>query len=173
MKKSNIETIWFEIRPTHKKSYLLCLVYRPPNSLIEWIDEFEKELTTAVNYNSDVILVGDFNIDLLKSNRKPLKWQSLLETYNLHQIIKEATRVTADSSTLIDHIYVTNLDMILESHVAKCSLSDHYPVCLTRKDKMSTNNKKNFHTTISYRNFKKFNEIEFLSDLANAPFESI
>ncbi|CAG2234170.1 unnamed protein product [Mytilus edulis] len=35
--------------------------------------------------------------------------------------------VTPDSSTLIDHVYVTNKDLILESHVVKFSISDHYP----------------------------------------------
>ena len=165
--------MWFEIKPVHKKSFLLCSVYRPPSSLINWIDEFEKEITTAINHNSDIILVGDFNIDFLKPNKQPQKWLSLLETYNLNQIIQEATRVTPDSSTLIDHVYVTNKDLILESHVAKFSISDHYPVCLTRKEKNSTYIKKDIHTTISYRNFKNFNEANFLSDLAITPFDKI
>ncbi|CAG2201688.1 unnamed protein product [Mytilus edulis] len=147
--------------------FSLTKVYRPPSSLINWIDEFEKEITTAINHNSDIILVGDFNIDFLKPNKQPQKWLSLLETYNLNQIIQEATRVTPDSSTLIDHVYVTNKDLILESHVAKFSISDHYPVCLTRKEKNSTYIKKDIHTTISYRNFKKFNETNFLSDISN------
>jgi hypothetical protein len=44
------------------------------------------------------------------------KWLSILETYNLKQIVNEPTRVTKDSKTLIDHIYITNLEKHQESH---------------------------------------------------------
>lgn len=168
---SEIETMWFEIKPKFKKSWLLCLAYRPPNSLISWIDDFEKEISQAINYNSDVTILGDFNIDLLTPNKIPGKWKSLIETYNLHQLIQEPTRVTQNTSTLIDHIYVTNMDLVFNSHVSKYAISDHYPVCMTRNEKL--NEKKNVHTTISYRNFKNFSENDFLSELGNAPFYEV
>jgi endonuclease/exonuclease/phosphatase family metal-dependent hydrolase len=56
----------------------------------------------------------------------------LLETYNLKQIVNEPTRVTKESKTLKDHIYITNLEKLQESHVVQYSASDHYPVCMTR-----------------------------------------
>jgi len=56
------------------------------------------------------------------------KWLSILETYNLKPIVNEPTRVTKESKTLIDHIYITNLEKLQESHVVQYSVNDHYPV---------------------------------------------
>ncbi|VDI44092.1 Hypothetical predicted protein [Mytilus galloprovincialis] len=168
---SNIETMWFEVKPSYKKSFLLCFVYRPPKSLIGWIDKFEDEIKIAMKYNSDVILMGDFNINCLQPNKIPQRWLTALETYNFQQVIKEPTRVTNESKTLIDHIYVTSLSMVKEAHVSKYSISDHYPICMTRQEKLY--DKKHSHSTITYRNFKTFNEQNYLKDLKSAPFQHI
>ena len=88
LESSNIETIWFEIKPCHKKSFLLCFVYRKPiaSELVEWIDKFESELNNAILLNSDIVLTGNFNITFLPCKTSQ-KWLSILETYNLNQIV--------------------------------------------------------------------------------------
>jgi hypothetical protein len=55
----------------------------------------------------------------------------------LKQIVKEPTRVTKESKTLIDHIYITNLEKL----VVQYSVSDHYPVCMTRSEQISVKTK--------------------------------
>ena len=77
------------------------------------------------------------------------KWLSILETCNLKQIVNEPTRVTKESKTLIDHIYITNLEKL----VVQYSVSDHYPVCMTRSEQISV--KKDTHISIINRNYKK------------------
>jgi hypothetical protein len=79
--------------------------------------------------------------------------------------------VTKDSKTLIDHIYITNLEILQESHVVQYSVSDHYPVCMTRSEQISV--KKDTHISIDYRNYKTFVESEFLKDLSYAPFNKV
>ena len=88
LERSNIETIWFEIKPCHKKSFLLCFVYRKPivSELVEWIDKFESELNNAILLNSDIVLTGNFNMTFLPCKTSQ-KWLSILETYNLNQIV--------------------------------------------------------------------------------------
>ena len=160
---SNIETLWTEISLPNSKPFLVCTVYRPPHSKSEWIDLFEKELSIAQTTGLEFIIMGDLNIDLsLNTNRK---WQHLIELFDLTQLIKDPTRVTETSSTIIDHIYTSNPENIVESFVSNYSLSDHFPVCTTRK----INNKisKLDHITTSYRCFKNFNEDAFISGLAN------
>lgn len=125
--KSDLETVWLEVKPDHRKSFLVCFVYRPPQSLTEWFDKFEYELLNAMKINTDIILMGDFNLDFLTPNKISPKWISILETLNFHQIIQEPTRITENSKTLIDHIYVRNRDKIEQINVLKYSLSDHYP----------------------------------------------
>ena len=43
---SNLETIWAEITLPNAKPFLVCSVYRPPDSLSNWIDLFEEELAS-------------------------------------------------------------------------------------------------------------------------------
>ena len=82
-------------------------------------------------------------MNVLPPYKPSQKWLSILETFNLKQIVKKTTRVTKDSKTLIDHIYITNLEKLQESHVVQYSVSDHYPVCMTRSEQISV--KKDTH----------------------------
>ena len=49
----------------NSRPFLVCAVYRPPNAQAEWIDMFEEELSVAQTIGLEVILMDDFNIDLL------------------------------------------------------------------------------------------------------------
>ena len=77
--------------------------------------------------------MDDINIDLsLNSNRK---WQNLIELFDLSERVSEPTRVTEKSAAIIDYIYTSHPEHIVESFVSSYSLSDHFPVCFTRKIK--------------------------------------
>ena len=75
--KSDIwESLFIEI--THSslgKKVILGNIYRPPRDLVENYRLFNEELTVVLNklqrLNSEVIIGGDFNIDLLKIPDKP------------------------------------------------------------------------------------------------------
>ena len=119
--------------------------------------------------SKEIILLGDFNIDLQKSNPQ---WTNNLDTYNLHQLIKSPTRVTHNSSTLIDHIYVSETKNAVETCVSISNVSDHYPVCVTwskKGDKIP----KIGHKVISYRCFSSFSEQSFLLDLSSSPLNMV
>lgn len=158
---SNIETLWVEVAMPNSKSFLLCTVYRPPSAHTEWIDLFEEELSLAQATGSELILMGDFNIDLTSCTNN--RWMNLIQLFDLSQLISTPTRITQSSSTLIDHIYTSNPEFIIESFVPHYGMSDHFPVCLSRK--VNSKILKAKHLTKSYRCFKKFEENRFLSDL--------
>ena len=50
----------------------------------------------------------------------------LCQTFNMKQLVEEPTRVTPQTSTLIDHIYTTMPLRHTTTGVLKWSLSDHY-----------------------------------------------
>ena len=105
--------------------------------------------------------MGDFNFDLsMNTNRK---WLNLIELFDLSQLISQPTQVTI-SSTILDHVYTSHPENNSESFVSHYSISDHFPVCFSRK----INNKisKSDHITTSYRSFKTFNEDAFINDLS-------
>ena len=86
-------------------------------------------------------------------------------------MISTPTRVTDRSSTLIDHLYTNKPERIIEIAVPSLALSDHYPICFTRKIHIS--DKKIVHTEIQYRDFRNFDENVFLTDLNSVNFDSL
>ena len=160
---SKLETVWAEVKLPNAKPLLLCTVYRPPTALSEWVDLFEEELSIVQTTGLEYIVLGDFNIDLL-SNMNRTKWPNLIQLFDLTQLISNPTRVTPTTATLIDHVYTNVPSNISESFVSDLSISDHFPVCITRKfsNKMIKNN----HINTTYRSFKNFNEHQFLHELS-------
>ena len=81
--------------------------------------------------------------------------------YQYEQLINEPRRVTKDNASLIDHFYTTKPDLIISSGVRIISISDHYLIYGIRK----------FYTTkgalevVEYRDFKHFNENNFVFEL--------
>ena len=114
--------------------------------------------------DSDIVLLGDFNIELLKSQPA---WESTTSLFGLHQLINCAT-----SATLLDHIYTNNEQMVSKVQVSDISISDHCPVVCTWSCKTARKLAKG-HATIQYRSFKHFNQGNFLQDLNSAPFAAV
>ena len=70
----------------------------------EWLQQMEDLLTDlTTSWNGLLILTGDFNIDLFQALALTKQYLDLLEMFNLSQQVKEATRTTPISQTLIDH----------------------------------------------------------------------
>ena len=139
-----------------------CSTYRPPNTYSSWIDLFEEELSIAQATGLEIILMGDFNIDLNTSTNN--KWIHLIQPFDLSQLATEPTHVTETTATIIDHIYMSNPENTSNCFVSRLSISDHFPICFSRK----VNHKlaKNKHTINSYRSYKHFDETKFLVDLS-------
>ena len=77
-------------------------------------------------HRSNILLLGDFNIDLFDSD-KPLTrtFKQILAEYNLVNVIREYTRITASSKSLIDHAITANPSKILKSGTYGTGISDH------------------------------------------------
>ena len=89
----------------------------------------------------------------------------MLQIFDLTQFVQMPTRVTQASSTLIDHVYSSHPENITNCFVSALSISDHFPICFTRK--INSKIPKNDHNIASYRCFKHFNEVNFLTELTN------
>ena len=62
--------------------------------------------------------------------------------------------------TLIDHVYTNVPGNITEHTVPHYSISDHFPICITRP----------VHNSISYRDTRHLDEQQFLLDMENLPW---
>ena len=164
-----VESIWLEIHQQHSKSILLCYAYRPPSSNADWLQYFSDSLEKAFLDQKECIIMGDFNFDLLKVDAKSKAWIDLLESIQFTQLVSQPTRVTCNSATLIDHAFSNKPLNIAKVFVPAYAISDHYPVCVTRK--ISTSYSKGpQHKVIHFRSMKHFDENDFLSDLNSQPW---
>ena len=128
---SNIETIWSEISMPNSKPFLICTAYRPPNATSDWIDKLEAELSVAQSSGLELILMGDINIDYRSCSNT--KWLQLIQLFDLTQLVTDFTRITPLTATIIDHIYTSNPENIIDCFVPSYAISDHFPVCFSRK----------------------------------------
>ena len=76
--------------------------------------------------------LGDFNVNYLKQDEHK-DFKARLRLYGFSQVIKQAIRISKNTSTLIDLILSNNRMGISRSGVFPISLSDHDMVGCIRK----------------------------------------
>ena len=131
----------------------------------EFNDLLLKSLTERLTKenNKEVILLGDFNIDLINSNSNDnaSEFLDVIYSSNLLPHITSPTQLTSRSHTLIDNIF-SNINEECTSGNIINTISDHLGQFLIIPNcSYSYNSKKE----IFQRNFKNFKEQNFLSDL--------
>ena len=129
----------------------------------EFNDLFLKSLTKRLTKENkkEVILLGDFNIDLIKSNSNAnaSEFLDVIYSSNLLPHITSPIQLTSRSHTLIDNIF-SNINEECTSGNIINTISDHLGQFLIIPNRSySCNSKKE----IFQRNFKNFKEQHFLS----------
>ena len=165
---SKSECLWLDISENNFKTELTVgAVYRHPGQtkIIEFIDEFTNSLSDLSQNKKVYYILGDFNINLNRDNRTNsanLYINSIL-SHGAIPLITKPTRISNNSSTIIDHIITNDSKHELQSFIVKSDLTDHYPIfCVINKN--STNNKKNIEK-LFYRDKTKFCTESFCKDL--------
>ncbi|XP_044766173.1 uncharacterized protein LOC123322295 [Coccinella septempunctata] len=74
--------------------------------------------------DNQIILMGDFNIDMLQESRRRCDWLNFLNSYNIKQNVFEPTRITPTTSTCLDGVY-TKVDCQASTNVIHYHVSDH------------------------------------------------
>ena len=120
--------------------------------------------------NKEIVLLGDFNIDLLKYRKDHNAADFLDQMYSTSLVpqITSPTRITSHSRTLTDNIFSTVTSENAMSGNIVTSISDHLTQFLPI-DQFKTNNNKNIYQ----RNFKSFNQQIFLEDIQNLNWNNI
>lgn len=106
------------------------VLYNPP-SFKDVFYELSK-LMKLVAHKSEVIVLGDFNIDWFNSGKRK-KLKTLMTKFDFTQIIKGATRISKSSRAQIDLIFSNKNDRILKSYNFLTGLSDHNMILVARK----------------------------------------
>ena len=93
----------------------------------------------------------------------------IISQHGFKQVISKATRVTKETSTLIDIAATSHEQNISKQGTWGISLSDHDLIGVIVKK----NNRKFTHRTILKRNFSKYNEESFQEDLNGLPWQNV
>ena len=164
-----LESIWLKVY-LKKQVIIFAVIYRPPNTDSNlFINKFEDTLANMFSSYDNIICTGDFNIDMLKlDNNLTNQLLSIVEPFNLTQIITEPTRVANGGYSLLDLVF-TNIQNITDKGVTDCNFSDHFSVyCSLNLDIECKKMEK-----IIYRSLKNIDFELFQRDLEAIPFHRI
>jgi hypothetical protein len=165
----NLEDVWIEILLPRSKPIVIGTCYKAPdnNNLTECLEN----TLNLVNPESEIYVLGDFNICLLKDNSKYRKsYKNLTELHNFKQLIKKPTRVTDTSSSCIDHIFVNKSEKVCQSGVIESGISDHFITFCTRKINNEILNK---HNTVNARSMKNYCSEIFIEKLKELNWDNV
>ncbi len=161
---ADFESVWFEIENSKSKNILCCCVYRHPSSAIsKFNDHLEETLSKVEKENKLVLIMGDFNIDLLsyEKDTSTNEFINMMFSHRFQPSVLHPTRITDTSATLIDNIFVnTTTDSNIQSGNILSLISDHLPqFCII-------NNYEFDYKSSSYLSYdySHFNADSFLAD---------
>ena len=170
--REDLESISVEIRKPNSCPFIISTIYRPPSATVDIFTKIESLLSNVDNEDKEIYLLGDLNCNLLDTtNFAAKKLASIMEIYQLIQVIDKPTRITESSASLLNVCITSAPDKIVCSDVIHTGGSDHSLIYVVRKINAST--KTNRTREISFRNFKHFNSIAFQNDLFRQPWHTV
>ena len=161
----DIEQLWIEIKQPNSRIKIVGLVYRPPSGKAEICMESVRGNLNSIqeNRNGETTVMGDLNVNYLTQNTSPFKMLKEIERdFGLKQLITEPTRVTQNSSTLID-LMLTDCDQVSTSGVLDINISDHLPIFYVRKKSREKTPKK----IVYGRSYKNYNVDVYQRDIVD------
>ena len=173
LRPGDFESTFIEIILPGRKNLIVGCIYQHPSSsltIVQFIDEYIEPLLLQISKENKVCsLLGDFNIDLLKvdSFTPANKFFNTL-TSNFFASLKPSRPI---SKRLIDNIFINSIDYTSTSGNLTIQLADHLFqfVILERFFKELVVRKIN----LKERNFKHFNEREFVETINTTNWENI
>lgn len=110
------------------KTLKVIAIYRPPNYKFEFFINKIELILNHLKPSDNTLIIGDLNVNLLDNNSNNSKdFQNLLFSHCYSPLINLPTRITSNTSSLIDNIF-TNLHQYCESGIIVSDFSDHFPV---------------------------------------------
>jgi exonuclease III len=141
--ENDLEACALKTKLANEVYHILC-IYRPPTSNYANFQRLLEDILTQLFSNTtNLIICGDINIDYLKTSNQKSQLDFLMASYNLSSIIEFPTRVSENTSTAIDNIFIDKLknnEYTVEPMVN--GLSDHDAQLLTLYNRNGNNQEK-------------------------------
>ena len=137
----DVESIWIKSEKDNGEKLLIGMFYRPPKETKVWYDSFEKQLKKASNQSKNILVMGDFNVDIgpigHAGPNHPL--MKLTREYGLEQLVSQTThpdqaaKTVSFTGSVIDLVFTNQGKQITNLEVPQIKISDHYPVMFRLK----------------------------------------
>ena len=114
-----------------KRNFVIGVIYRPPDRPLGIFTEDMLALLDTLNRsNKPTVLLGDFNIDLVRyhSNNNVGAFMDAMFSNSFIPLITKPTRITDSTSTLIDNIFCNDISLFTMSGILVSDVSDHFPI---------------------------------------------
>ena len=139
--RDTAEAVWVEL--THQSQKLIIgVLYRPPDDT-KFYDSLQKNIEAVWNGRKNLLLMGNLNSDVTirpgGTAPKGKQLLSMLRRSGFKNMIKNPTRTTQTSETILDLIITSNEDLILNSGTFDTGIADHSLIFATlkiRKDRV-------------------------------------
>ena len=131
---NNIEALFIELQKNDTKLENNCIIgviYRPPSQDInDYCNKLSEILLKIKDENKIVYIMGDFNINILDSEKHlpTANFIELMYSNSLFPLISKPTRITQNTATLIDNVFCNDIKTEKFNGILFTELSDHFPV---------------------------------------------
>ena len=161
-----------------RKKITLGNIYRPPRDqnedLRKFLEGYCQVISKIADKNNDIIITGDFNIDLLQLTSREVfsEYLDAMLSFSLSPILTLPTRFSKRRATLIDHIFYrnSNLQQPVQSGIILKQLSDHCPAFIALDNNLCHPTPEKF---ITLKHLSSQAETKFKAEVECIDFESL
>ena len=173
--KEGYESLWIEIQNDAEHNTICGIIYRHPHGKFHdplkhsFMIHLNTVIETIHRENKYCVILGDFNLDLLKFESHPGTndfLNTLVSSYFQPQIL-QPTRITDHSATLIDNIFFNSLEHFRISGNLIYDLTDHLPNFLVVSNFSSLPD----NVKIFRRDYSNFDEQALINDIQSIDWD--
>ena len=126
-----LESVFIEVLMPNKQNQIIGTLYKHPSvNVSKFNHEYLRDILTKIkNENKNIIVMGDFNVNLTNNNKNRGTYEFLEQIFNLNFTPKITlpTKITEKTATLIDNIFANSQAQKYNSGNITTSISDHLP----------------------------------------------
>ncbi len=119
---TGVENVWITLQLRKLPSVIIGCLYRHPKASFESFEYIQGILRSMCLRKKAFYLLGDLNDDYTCTNSR---LRNIIATTRLSQIIETPTRITANSTTLLDVIITNAPNTVIAFEVNPCPIADH------------------------------------------------
>lgn len=151
---------------------IIAVCYRPPAGNISSFFAFLESFLEFANENKyNIILGGDFNINMLLETADKRQMDMLIKAGGCMNTISLATRITNESSTLLDLFITSFAPSQTKSGVVITDISDHLGIFLCVK--ININKRQNKPAVVKFQNITSDSLDDFRRKLSSMDWSDV